>query len=219
MTTVVALDARRVTFAPSDTDAFFDADWVPADGTGRVPALLATSETLTTSWEGGGRVSTAGSAEEAVARALASTAAEAVAALHDVTGCIEVIGRGALAVLVRDGIRQPSPGTEKRPAAIVLCTAEQDTIVAATERLDDLGTLVLAGPPPGESVSIDLYPDVHVRGLRLVGVAPPLSDPALLADEIPEFLRASLGGVDGDGRLDDGALWYRVPAQQDPGTP
>ncbi len=61
------------------------------------------------------------------------------------------------------------------PTCIVDTTGCPSAIVRASTRLADRGTLVLAGQPAGRRLSMSLYPDVHRRGLRLVGVAPPLS--------------------------------------------
>jgi len=40
------------------------------------------------------------------------------------------------------------------------------------QRVDDLGTVVLAGPPVDADGTVDLYADVHVRGLTVIGVVP-----------------------------------------------
>ena len=45
-------------------------------------------------------------------------------------------------------------------------------IESALERVDDLGTIVLAGPLPDATVRLNLYADVHVRGLTLLGIPP-----------------------------------------------
>ena len=83
------------------------------------------------------------------------------------TDAAEVVGAGALADALRARLR--APGTP--PAAIVDTTGDPAALADALARVDDLGTVVLAGPPPGEPVALDLYADLHVRGLTLIGVA------------------------------------------------
>ena len=84
------------------------------------------------------------------------------------TDAAEVVGTGALADALRARLRAPgSP-----PAAIADTTGDPAAIADALARVDDLGTVVLAGPPPDGPVALDLYADLHVRGLTLIGVAP-----------------------------------------------
>lgn len=83
---------------------------------------------------------------------------------------VEVTGTGAFADSIRSALA--SDGTGRPPAVIIDTTGDPATIVAALRRLDDLGTLVLAGPAPAEPVDMDLYADLHVRGLTVVGIGP-----------------------------------------------
>jgi threonine dehydrogenase-like Zn-dependent dehydrogenase len=96
---------------------------------------------------------------------LARRAADAVPAG---AGPVEVLGDGPLAALVRGLVGDDRAG--RRPAAIVDTTGDPAELEGALRRLDDLGTLVLAGPPPPEPLALDLYGDLHVRGLTIVGV-------------------------------------------------
>ena len=57
-------------------------------------------------------------------------------------------------------------------------TGDPEVIRDSTRRLSAFGILVLVGEVLGRRLDIDLYPDVHQRGLRIVGVAPPLADPS-----------------------------------------
>jgi threonine dehydrogenase-like Zn-dependent dehydrogenase len=84
------------------------------------------------------------------------------------TDAAEVVGAGALA----DALRARLPAPAAPPAAIVDTTGDPAAIADALARVDDLGTVVLAGPVPEGTVALDLYADVHVRGLTVVGVAP-----------------------------------------------
>jgi threonine dehydrogenase-like Zn-dependent dehydrogenase len=163
MTPAIHADGGRVVRAelPPGSAAFFDREWAPLDRAAALPAVVV-----------------AGTGEErieAAARALAATAAAAVAAVADVGGAVEVTGAGLVAAIARqrleaDGrLAQPGAAT---PAAVVETTGDPATIVAATQRVRDSGTVVLAGEPVGRSYDLDLYPEVHVRGLRLVGRGP-----------------------------------------------
>lgn len=101
-----------------------------------------------------------------------ATAAAAVAALEAVVGPVEVVGTGALAEAVQRLLadRYQPPASEARPAAVVETSGTRTAVDAALARLDHLGTLVLAGPEPADAWPMDLYSDVHVRGLVVLGV-------------------------------------------------
>ena len=100
------------------------------------------------------------------------TAAQAVAAVRGVQGGVEVVGSGPYA----DHIRQLLPqgqallAHETKPEAIIETTGGLAELAGAMERVDDLGTIVVAGPAPSVACVLDLYGDLHVRGLTLIGV-------------------------------------------------
>jgi threonine dehydrogenase-like Zn-dependent dehydrogenase len=98
----------------------------------------------------------------------------AVALLADDKGLVEVLGAGAFADEVRRLLADRArPASEHaRPSAIIETTGEADAVAAALQRVADLGTVVLVGPLPSEPLALDLYTDLHVRGLTLVGVSP-----------------------------------------------
>lgn len=100
------------------------------------------------------------------------SAAAAVAALPALDGLVEVVGAGRLADAVRQllGARVLLPHGDAGPAAIIETTGESSMLAAALGRVDHLGTVVLAGPTPPEPLSLDLYGDVHLRGLVVIGV-------------------------------------------------
>jgi len=85
-------------------------------------------------------------------------------------GWVEVLGEGAVARHLRDRFEARRGGGEGPPLAVVDTTGEAQAIEQAMARVADLGTVVLAGPPPAEPVALDLYPDLHVRGLMVVGL-------------------------------------------------
>jgi threonine dehydrogenase-like Zn-dependent dehydrogenase len=102
----------------------------------------------------------------------ALAAAAAAAAVSGATP-VEVIGSGELAAAVRAELGVPSHATQERPGTIVETTGEVAEIQAALARVRDLGTVVLAAAPAPTEPDLDLYADLHVRGLTVVGVVEP----------------------------------------------
>lgn len=84
-------------------------------------------------------------------------------------GPVEVTGEGEVAAAVRAAVGTDAI-TEMAPSCIVETTGRPEVIEQSLARLADLGLLVLAGVP--QALTIDLYADVHLRGLRVVGVSP-----------------------------------------------
>lgn len=197
-------DGRLDVDLPSGATAYLDHDWLAE---GEVPALVVVGDGELRFGDGPpvrmpdgmDAAAAAAAALGAVAREAASVAAEAGPA------ATEVLGAGALAQAVRR-LLGVGPELTDRPAAIVDLTGDPERIVDATERLADLGLLVLTGPASGRKHPINLYSDVHRRGLRLIGVAPPLADGAALGERIdlgtPILVRS--GEPPPDGR------WYRL---------
>ncbi|HEX6652234.1 MAG TPA: hypothetical protein VF072_05785 [Thermoleophilaceae bacterium] len=60
------------------------------------------------------------------------------------------------------------PGAEP----VVETTGEPVAVEAALRDAPDLGIVVLAGPVPDRPPPVDLYGDLHVRGLTVVCVPP-----------------------------------------------
>lgn len=58
-----------------------------------------------------------------------------------------------------------SPG--ERPFTVEVAGGLGDLELALV-RVDDLGTVTFAGPPLASDSTIDLYADLHVRGLTVV---------------------------------------------------
>jgi threonine dehydrogenase-like Zn-dependent dehydrogenase len=83
---------------------------------------------------------------------------------------LDVVGNGALARRLRDDL---DPEGGDAPATIVETTGADAELRAALSRVAKVGTVVLAGPPPLEDPALDLYVDVHARGLTVIGVSPP----------------------------------------------
>ncbi len=199
--------------------AYVDRDWLPASSQ-TVPSLSVSPDGWVAWCEGSLRQApNATDPDTAAALALLSVAREASAVVEGLpSGTVEVIGNGVIARLVRVVVGNAAHGAGRTPVpprAIVETTGDAQTIVDATRRLEDLGTLVLVGEALGRIVEMDLYADVHVRGLTLVGVSPPLYDgefPQAQADDdrLLDACRASLARVSSRRMLPPGAAWYRV---------
>ena len=100
-------------------------------------------------------------------RAIAAVAAAVPAG----AGPREVTGDGPLAQALRARLAA-APGAGAAPAVIVETTGNPGAIRAALARVADLGTVVLAGPVTPGPVALDVYGDLHARGLTLVAMAP-----------------------------------------------
>jgi hypothetical protein len=201
--------------------AYVDAGWLPSNGAGPVAAVVVSPEGEL-HWYQAPPVSVqdAPDTDTAAAAALLSLASEAAAVLGDCRrDSVDVTGGGVVAAAVRmllgDSARRDT-GTARAqdpPAAVVDTTGDPEVIVDATQRLAPLGTLVLAGEPNGREVSIDLYPNVHVRGLQLVGVTASGAD-RLSGDALDrlgsDLFQTGLARVSPGGTITRGALWYRL---------
>jgi hypothetical protein len=177
---------------------YLDADWLPADGSASIPALAVGAA--------------ARDADAMAGAALVDLAERAVAAAGDGAESAVVIGTGTVArhvrrLLAAKGIQAPA---EARPGAIVEATGDPRSLADALQQVASLGTIVLVGEPLGRAASLNLYSDLHVRGLTLVGVARPL----LASDEevasLPEAIRAELALVAPGAVLPRDAGWYRL---------
>jgi hypothetical protein len=174
--------------------AYVDAVQLPTDGEADIDVLVVPARTP---------------ADDGSLRPLCPVAAPVRDALAGVEGVVEVVGIGAVAWLVRSDLGSHRIA-EDPPAAVVDLTGDPEVIIGAAGRVADLGTIVLAGDPAGRVADFDFYPDVHVRGLRLVGVPP--------ADRAEQSAAAVAGGnapeapeearVGRAARV--GAAWYRV---------
>ncbi len=146
--------------------------------------------------------------------AVAQAAAGAVEGVS--ADSIEVVGSGLIALQARAllGGRFGLSTPLEQPRAIVDTTGDPEVIVDATRRIAALGTVVLAGEGLGRKAEMNLYPDVHVRGLTLVGVRPASQDALSAANNADDTLVAScrdaLVGVVAGTPLPRGATWYRV---------
>lgn len=205
---------------PAGTVAYIDRDWLPSSS-GDVPALMAGPDGAL-AWPGGRSMRMPGDldSDAAAALALLDVARTAAAILEGLApDSIEIVGRGQIARQLRALIgRLAGPyrqsGPVGHPTAFVDTTGDPNMIVNATRRVADLGTVVLVGESLGRTTEMNLYPDVHARGLTLVGVPGPLEHAGAprvkKEDPLVESCREGLVGVVAGTPLVASALWYRL---------
>jgi len=154
--------------------------------------------------------------DTAAALALLSVARDAAAAVAGLPpGSIEVTGSGLIAHRVRVLVGDAPARSAEHPRAVVDLTGDPVVIADAARRVADLGTVVLAGEALGRRAEMNLYADVHLRGLTLVGVPPPLQhgrfpQAQMDDDRLLDACRAWLVRVSSGQMLAPGAAWYRV---------
>lgn len=202
--------------APEGTIAYADREWL-ADDFAEAACLAVLPDRQVVLPDGHTQELSSDDADVAAARFFMAIAREAAAIVgHVPPSAAQVVGRGIVATIARSyaGIEREQVATGK-PAAVVETTGRQDAIFEACRRVADLGLVVLAGEPAGRRTELNLYPDVHVRGLTLVG-APTTEGIGLLpgpADDhegqIEADALAQLQRVAAGARLPDGT-WFRI---------
>jgi hypothetical protein len=184
---------------PEGQVAVLDREWAPPGRSSAIPVVMLDADD--------------GDATERGAAALAEIARAAVAAATEDT--VAVTGSGFVTLearrLLREQGRLVPDDAESPPAAVIETTGEPSVVREATERVRTMGTVALAGEPLARAYDLDLYPDVHLRGLRLVGVARPQRTSEMSYEGDP---RLGLQEVAVGDRLDASARWYCVVAAQ-----
>jgi hypothetical protein len=182
---------------PEGQVAVLDREWAPSGRSSAIPVVMLDTDE--------------GDATERGAAALADIARAAVAAVTEDT--VAVTGAGFVAFearrLLRGQGRLAPDDAEFPPAAFIETTGEPSVVREATERVRTMGTVALAGEPLARPYDLDLYPDIHLRGLRLLGIArpEPASGTSYKGDP-----RVGLQEIAVGDRLDDSARWYCVVA-------
>lgn len=194
----------RLSGVPESGTAYVDADWVRPGVPGPLPALLVDGTAV--AWSDGPApgVPGAGDADSVAAAVWGDWADRAGAPLVGAER-VEVTGHGLLAARVRAHHPPAAPRRGARPDAVVETTGDPEVVVLAMGRLATAGVLVLAGEPLGRRLDVNLYKDVHVRGLRVIGVDRPRAGDARPADGVAPRPVA----VAPDAPLAPGA-WYRL---------
>jgi hypothetical protein len=197
--------------------AYVDRDWLPATS-GEVPALVADTDGGL-SWCGGPsvRMPSGHDPDTAASLALLAVAQTAVDVAKGVAvDSIDVLGSGLIAQHMRALLGdRPAERRMEQPRVIIDTTGDPRKLVDAIQRVATLGTVVLVGEALGRKAPMNLYPDIHVRGLTLVGIPPPLQGDCLQgtteADSASvESARRLLESVSSGTPLSPDAPWYRV---------
>lgn len=153
---------------PTDTVAFVDAEWLAGTPLDAAVLVLLVNGSELTFGERRFAATSAASPEVLALAALLEVADDAVQlALTSSPGPVTVTGRGIIAELVRR--RLPTASPEPSPAVIVDTTGDAETIAQAASDLADGGTLIVAGELAGRALPMNLYTDVHRRGLLVTG--------------------------------------------------
>jgi hypothetical protein len=209
----LALEGGRKVFRgdiqPGD-EVYVDADWL-VGRTGRtLPALLARGGSLTRSWDGATFDYPASTAQVGVEGAF-WLVAEAAANEARAADRPAVEGVGVVAALARHFLGLVGGADTVGADLIIETRSDRASLEESTGRVGDLGTVVLAGL--ADSVfPFDLYPDVHVRGLRLVAL--PLPFDLQPGSEFELSLPAAIepATVRLEEPIPDDAAWYRIMA-------
>ena len=157
---------------PSGTAVYMDRDWIDAAEAPSVSsAILVKGEELR--WPSGAVRSVNSSDPDRIVWAMIDALAQAVAdvaAQQDAAPY--VIGDGLLASRIR-GRTSTDDNTGVPPAMVVETTGSTAGTARACSIVADLGTVLFAVTPLDGTTPYDLYPDVHRRGLALIGVPDP----------------------------------------------
>lgn len=186
-------------------EAFVDADWIAAAG-GRTPPLLRHERgRLVGDWTPVELAVEPDQVVELAAGVLLAVADEAAAIVAERSGAgsVRVLGAGLVAEQARRLVGRVGRG---RPVAVIDALGSAESFATAAALVADGGLVVLAGAPGGALARVDLYADVHLRGVRVVGAGLPLDH----ARVSPAAAVSPATVV--SGRPLPAAAWYRVRA-------
>ncbi len=179
---------------PTEAIAYVDADWIPRDPEVVVPALVIIDGTM--NWgEHTISIPDGVKTDRFAAKILEAGAMHTVRLFaRFAANDIAVSGRGAIAteaarLLGLDVITMPPVG-ERKPSAAVDFSGDPSTLQSIAQEICPLGCLVVAGERLGRQFPFNLYPDVHVRGLRVSAL-----DPIATAIEEGGITGSASGGI------------------------
>jgi hypothetical protein len=202
--TNTAIDRSRLADVPAGATAYVDADWFGPDGE-LLEAVIVEDDgvhflTGPSAMAQGDRDLLGG----AVLERIATRVVEATRARNLVD--VVVPGRGLLATQVRqllgDGSTDTSGGS---PACIVDTTGSPEVVTDLLSSLENLGALVAAGPVAGRTFPLNVYSDIHARGLHVIGIP---YDVDANQPQIHAQLAWPAPSRDADRSV--GATWYRI---------
>ena len=210
MIALTVVEGRKVfRGVESGSEAYVDADWLAGRTEGNVPAFVAQGRSLVCSWDGASFDYAASTAEAAVAGAF-WLVAEAAALRAGSVDRAAVAGSGLTAGLARHLLGGAASAEDDRVDLIIEPRGDAASLAESTSRVRDLGTVLLAGLADS-AFPFDLYPDVHVRGLRLVALPLPLDLQSAGSEQVLRIMNAP-ATVRVDQPIPEGASWYRVTA-------
>lgn len=158
--------------------------------------------------------------DEQAAALLLARARRIVRAIPDGACSVELTSPNGILAWILGRMLDLRPSVT-RPALIIDVTGSGRLLADAIDRLDDGGTLLATDHDPTSPMTVDPYPDLHSRGLHLIGVSATLTAPDLdSAAESPElsFVLDRLRTVrEGDPPDHDG-LWFRVQPDDGPAS-
>jgi hypothetical protein len=184
--------------------AFVDRDWLQ-DSSDRSIAALAVDADGQLHY-GDRRLDAGGSPEGRAASIMSAFVEDLLAAVeHTDRRYVKVTGAGLIAVELRRHLGALAQLEDGAPSAVVELTGSQAELVRATQKVAPGGLIVLAGESTDE-LNLDVYADVHRRGLRVLGVPLPVSRRGDGPETLPKPVSVRSGEPLPPG------LWYRVDA-------
>jgi threonine dehydrogenase-like Zn-dependent dehydrogenase len=154
---------------------YMDRDWIDGDGPMNVSSAIFVHGEEVRSPSGAMRLVGSSDRDRVVWTMIDTLAAAVAEEAGQRSAVARVLGGGLLASRIRARITMNDDVTE--PAEVVIeTTGSAAGTTRACSVAADLGTVLLAVTPLEGTLSYDLYPDVHRRGLNLVGVPDPAGD-------------------------------------------
>jgi hypothetical protein len=194
------MTARR--FAIAGSPPVLDGELGPDE-----VAFVDAADRDASSWWGDVRVDDPDAARLAATDVVhAAQRAAAVAGVADVT----VVGDGILAALLR-GMVAANVGSGSAPVAVIDAAGTQRSIALALSMVAPGGLVVLAAEPEQPCLDVRTYGDIHVRGVRVVGVPAADAPSGPVDDADVDWVLSRLVDTALGAPLVDGA-WYRVSA-------
>lgn len=175
--------------------AYVDRDWFNAAAPPAIASAIIFDPDAGMRWAGGLIYRTGVQGPDTVAWQMIDRLAASVAVTVIDRGPTLVPGRGLLAARLRARLGQRT-NHQDPPAVVVETTGQSAGLAAACSAVADLGIVVLAATPLRETLAYGLYPEIHRRGLQVVGVpdpdehsanedAPPIAAPTDLVAPVP----------------------------------
>jgi hypothetical protein len=196
----------RLFLDEEDLVAFVDRDWIWPNSSRPVPALRVDTDGQLW-WLDRRLDGVSGEPQAHVGALIGAFADDVLAATAGIDpNTIRVTGTGVIAAEIRSRLGNSDGASSERPGAVIETTGDGAALTTACNEVRDRGLILLAGEPAGE-VDIDLYRDVHRRGLQMLGI-PGLGHSRDVRVDVSRRLAEPCTVAAGDEL--PSALWYRV---------